>query len=83
MPVCPYQRPLMVCFFAPPQVWDAASGTENCTLRGHSDWVRSCAFSPDGKLIVSASDDKTLKVRAPAHAAGAAFACLCAPASGR
>ena len=28
----------------------------------HSDWVRSVAFSPDGKTIVSASDDKTIKV---------------------
>ena len=28
----------------------------------HSDLVRSVAFSPDGKTIVSSSDDKTLKV---------------------
>ena len=28
----------------------------------HSDWVKSVAFSPDGKTIVSGSDDKTLKV---------------------
>ena len=28
----------------------------------HSDLVRSVAFSPDGKTIVSGSDDKTLKV---------------------
>ena len=28
----------------------------------HSDWVRSVAFSPDGKTIVSGSDDKTIKV---------------------
>ena len=28
----------------------------------HSGWVRSVAFSPDGKTIVSGSDDKTLKV---------------------
>ena len=28
----------------------------------HSNWVRSVAFSPDGKTIVSGSDDKTLKV---------------------
>jgi hypothetical protein len=32
------------------------------TLEGHSGYVRGCAFSPDGKLIVSASDDRTLKV---------------------
>ena len=28
----------------------------------HSDTIRSVAFSPDGKTIVSGSDDKTLKV---------------------
>ena len=28
----------------------------------HSDWVQSVAFSPDGKTIVSGSDDKTIKV---------------------
>ena len=32
------------------------------TLEGHSDWVNGCAFSPDGKLIVSASYNSTLKV---------------------
>ena len=28
----------------------------------HSRWVRSVAFSPDGKTIISGSDDKTIKV---------------------
>ena len=28
----------------------------------HSDYVRSVAFSPDGKTIVSGSDDQTIKV---------------------
>ncbi len=32
------------------------------TLEGHSSYVTGCAFSPDGKLIVSASWDGTLKV---------------------
>ena len=30
--------------------------------RVHSDWVKALAFSPDGKTIVSGSDDKTIKV---------------------
>ena len=30
--------------------------------RAHSDVVRSVAFSPDGKTIVSGSDDETIKV---------------------
>src|SRR2546421_13123241 len=32
------------------------------TLEGHSDWVSSVAFSPDGKLVASDSDDGTLSL---------------------
>ena len=32
------------------------------TLEGHSDRVNSVAFSPDSKLLASASRDKTVKV---------------------
>jgi len=32
------------------------------TLTGHSNWVRSVAYSPDGKHIVSGSWDNTVKV---------------------
>jgi Tol biopolymer transport system component len=32
------------------------------TLKGHSAGVQSVAFSPDGKRIVSGSDDKTVKI---------------------
>jgi len=35
---------------------------QKCTLRGHSNWVLSVAYSPDGKHIVSASRDKTVKI---------------------
>ena len=32
------------------------------SFTGHTNWVRCARFSPDGKLIVSCSDDKTLKI---------------------
>ena len=32
------------------------------TLKGHSDSVRSVAFSPDGTKIISGSVDKTIKI---------------------
>ena len=38
------------------------SGKALQTLKGHTDWVYSVAFSPDGQRIVSGSRDKTLKI---------------------
>ena len=32
------------------------------TLHGHTDEVRGCAISADGQWVISASDDKTLKI---------------------
>ena len=45
------------------QVWDLASGRVVQTLKGHTNWVPSVAFSPCGSKIVSGSDDNTVRVR--------------------
>jgi WD40 repeat protein/serine/threonine protein kinase len=44
------------------KVWDAQTGLELISLKGHSSGVHSVIFSPDGKLIVSAGMDGALKI---------------------
>ena len=44
------------------KVWDAVSGTETFTLKGHASTVSSVAWSPDGKRLATGSWDHTAKV---------------------
>ncbi|PMD22940.1 hypothetical protein NA56DRAFT_687942 [Hyaloscypha hepaticicola] len=44
------------------RLWDAATGAVQQTLEGHSSYVRSVAFSPDGKQVVSGSGDETVRL---------------------
>ena len=44
------------------KLWDAATSAELHEFNGHSDVVTSVAFSPDGRLALSGSDDNTLKL---------------------
>lgn len=43
-------------------LWDVASGGLLQTLVGHSDYVKSVAFSSDGRTLASSSDDKSIKL---------------------
>jgi WD40 repeat protein len=48
------------------KVWDAQTGQETLTLKGHTGHVNSVSFSPDGKRIVSGGGRRG-KPRPPRH----------------
>jgi len=43
-------------------VWESSTGTEKIRLTGHAGKILACDFSPDGRRLVTASADGTLKV---------------------
>ena len=45
------------------RIWDADTGHQiGAPLTGHTNWVTSVAFSPDGRRIVSGSADDTVRI---------------------
>jgi WD40 repeat protein len=44
------------------KLWDAKTGLELQTLKGHSRWVWSVAFSHDSQMVASGSFDNTIKL---------------------
>ena len=43
-------------------ILDGITGSQTAIFSGHTDWVRSVTFSPDGTLLVSGSHDDTVKL---------------------
>jgi len=50
------------CFSGDIIILNAITGSQTVVFSGHTDWVGSLAFSSDGRLLVSGSDDRTVKL---------------------
>lgn len=45
------------------KVWNSETGQQVLTLEGHTDSLHSVAYSPDGRLIATTSDERDTSVR--------------------
>ncbi len=43
-------------------LWDARTGRKIAALKGHGGWVESATFSPDGRRVITASQDSTARI---------------------
>ena len=53
---------VITCWNKDGEIWDTATGKLTNTLRGHDKSINSAMFSHDGNWILTASDDKTVRL---------------------
>ena len=55
-----------------PEILDATTGRVSCRLKGHTDFVSSISFSPDGRTAATGSVDGTIRLWDPTDGASRA-----------
>ena len=44
------------------KIWNTANGSEVRTLAGHTDYIWSVRYSPDGRQLLTASSDRSIRI---------------------
>ena len=58
----PDSRTLAATGYKSIYLWTVGIGETIATLTGHTDWVRTTAFSPDGDALISSGADGTVRI---------------------
>src|SRR5262249_45948367 len=61
-------------FGEPARMWETATGKLRGQIRGHAGSVRGAAFSPDGRLLATGSQDTTVLIWSAMNVTGEACA---------